>query len=131
MQCWDSEKNSTPGLISAHLLFRLCGKSIIENVEASTVLRCIFTALTNYLELLALHKKHDLVINSYHIEGTENYTETFEYIRNVKSRQVIVDCRLSSIAGFLNKALEMQMLTNDYHYHFTSLVGTALHVRMQ
>lgn len=80
------------------------------------------SALTNYLELLALHKQDEVMISSFHIEADSNYSKTFEYIKKIDSKEIIVDCDLQSVQGFLNKALEKQMLTPEYHYHFTSLV---------
>ena len=54
------------------------------------------------------------------MKKTSDYTALFSYLKDY--RQIIVDCQLNSITSFLNKALEMQMLTSDYHYHFMSLV---------
>ncbi|XP_067943171.1 glutamate receptor ionotropic, kainate 3-like [Watersipora subatra] len=78
-------------------------------------------ALTTYVELLALHRKTKLLISSFQKEVGGNYTMIFESIADVGYHNIIVDCSLSSISTFLDKALEMQMLTKEYHYHFTSL----------
>jgi len=82
--------------------------------------------LTRHLELLELHKRQEIVVNSYHMHGGSDYTPTFDYIIKLKSKQIIVDCDIASVKGFLNKALERQMLTGIYHYHFLSLVRLIL-----
>ena len=82
--------------------------------------------MSKYLKLLSLHQKDGMVINSHHLQPGSDFTETLEYIHTVGTYKVIVDCSLSTVMKFLDKALEMQMLTSKYHYHFTSLVSSTL-----
>ena len=81
------------------------------------------SALKTYLKLLSLHQTDNMAVSSHYIYPGIDYTDTFTYMRELESRQIIVDCGLNSIVRFLNKALEMQMLTSEFHYHFTSLVS--------
>lgn len=82
------------------------------------------SALSNYLKLLELHKTNNMKILARQIQNLTDPTETFEHIREFGFHHMIIDCQLETIDVILNKALEMQMLTADYHYHFTSLVTT-------
>ena len=88
--------------------------------------------MDNLLALLTLNKNEkseesgeSIKVISHQLNMTD-LSQSLIYLQKLEIKHIIVNCALGNIKKFLNRALEMQLLTKDYHYHFTSLVSKAV-----